>query len=518
MMINRQLFVDDHGIENTRGLTRTMHWVTKHPDNPTHPEGPTHAEGPLLQPERPWEGESIYISNSAIYDQQERLFKMWYQAGEYTCYATSEDGLRWNRPNLKLVEFEGSTDNNIVKGRAMQMVFDPMAPQHQRYKTLTWNPERGYHALFSADGLVWNFQKDTPLTGVGDVFVAIRGCNALTSKPLDNPVNANEADSRRSSAEGGFPPKYIGCVRLCCPVGRFDGSSDIRPTRRVLALTTSENWTNWTTPVRILTPDSRDDEMAHTRIESALADGTLIHDQLEDRRCEFYTMYIIPYEGLFLGMMFVFDPSYEFHRIGKNNQAGPREVQLVASRDLENWQRLGDRQPFIPRGRTSEFDCAEIGYVCLPIIVGDELWFYYSGQTITHAGSRDEKYMAELSTKIKSGAWAPISSIGLAKLRRDGFVSLDAGDEEGNVLTKPFVVWEGELHLNVDASGGEVWVEVTDEEGQPLEDFNRSKSVKGDQTDTIVQFGETSIKTLSGRVIQLRIYARNAKMYSYWFE
>jgi len=77
---------------------------------------------------------------------------------------------------------------------------------------------------------------------------------------------------------------------------------------------------------------------------------------------------------------------------------------------------------------------------------------------------------------------------------------------------------EGELHLNVDASDGEVWVKVTDEEGQSFEDFNSSKPVKGDQSDTIVQFGETGIKTLSGRVIQLRIYARNAKMYSYWFE
>lgn len=507
MTINRQFFVDDGGIENMRGLTRTMHQVTKHLANP------------LLKPELPWEGEGIYISNSAIYDEQDRLFKMWYQAGENTCYATSEDGLRWNRPNLGLVAFDGSTDNNLVKGHAMQVVFDPAVPQNQRYKTLSWNPERGYHALFSADGLVWNFQQDTPLTGVGDVFVAVPGSNALTSvTPLEAPADANEASSHKPTAQGGFPPKYIGCVRLCCPVGRFDGSSNIRPTRRVLALTTAENWTDWTEPVRILTPDARDDEMAHARIEAALTDGTLIHDQLEDRRCEFYTMYVIPYEGLFLGMMFVFDPSYEFHRIGKNNQSGPREVQLVLSRDLKNWQRLGDRQPFIPRGRTSGFDCAEIGYVCLPIIVGDELWFYYSGQTVTHAGSRDEKYMADLRRKVESGEWAPISSIGLAKLRRDGFVSLDAGDEEGNVLTQPFPMPEGELHLNVDASDGEGWVEVTDEEGQSFKDFNRSKPIKGDQSDTIVQFGETNIKTLSGRMVRLCIYARNARIYSFWFK
>ena len=507
MDFNRQLFVDDYGIESMRGLTRTMHRVTKYPDNP------------LLKPERSWEGESIYISNSTIYDSQERLFKMWYQAGEYTCYATSQDGIHWHRPNLGLVEFDDSTDNNIVEGQAMQLVYEPLAPSKQRYKTLSWNHERGYHALFSEDGLVWTFQQDTPLTGVGDVFVAVRSGNALTSlASLNGHINTNGTNSENSSNEGGFPPKYIGCVRLCCPVGKFDGSSDICPTRRVLALTTSENWTDWTEPARVLNPDSLDDEMSHTRIEAALADGTLIHDHLEDRRCEFYTMYIIPYEGLFLGMMFVFDPSYEFHRIGKNNQAGPREVQLVVSRDLKNWQRLGDRQPFIPRGRTAEFDCAEIGYICLPIVVGDELWFYYSGQTITHAGSRDEKYMTDLRDRIKSGEWAPMSSIGLAKLRRDGFVSLDADDQEGSVLTKPFVMPEGELHVNVDASDGEVWVEVTDEKPQSLEGFKRSNFIEGDHTDVMVSFGKCNIKNLAGQMMRLQIYARNSKLYSFWFE
>jgi len=507
MDVKRQLFLDDYGIESLSGLRRTMHQVTKYPDNP------------LLKPERSWEGESIYISNSALYDSQERRFKMWYQAGEYTCHVTSEDGLHWHRPHLGLVELSNCTANNIVQGQAMQLVYELLSAPKQRYKTLSWNHERGYHALFSEDGLVWKFQQATPLTGVGDVFVAVVGRNALTSvTSLNNHINANETAARHSHAEGGFPPQYIGCVRLCCPVGRFDGSSDIRPTRRVLALTTSDNWTDWTEPVRILTPDALDDEMAQIRIEAALADGTLRHDHLEDRRCEFYTMYIIPYEGLFLGLMFVFDASYEFHRIGKNNQSGPREVQLVVSRDLKNWQRLGDRQPFIPRGRTGEFDCAEIGYVCLPIIVGDELWFYYSGQTITHAGSRDEEYMADLRAKIKSGEWAPISSIGLAKLRRDGFVSLDADNQGGSVLTKPFVMPAGELHVNVDASFGEVWVKVTDDKKPSLEGVNRSNSIKGDHTDIVVPFDKGKIKNLAGQMIRLQISAINAKIYSFWFE
>ena len=51
------------------------------------------------------------------------------------------------------------------------------------------------------------------------------------------------------------------------------------------------------------------------------------------------------------------------------------------------------------------------------------------------------------------------SSIGVATLRRDGFVSLDAGDTPGVFVTKPFV-WPvgGQFSLNADADGGSVAV------------------------------------------------------------
>ena len=30
------------------------------------------------------------------------------------CYATSRDGIKWEKPNLRLVEFNGSRDNNLI--------------------------------------------------------------------------------------------------------------------------------------------------------------------------------------------------------------------------------------------------------------------------------------------------------------------------------------------------------------------------------------------------------------------
>ena len=60
------------------------------------------------------------------------------------------------------------------------------------------------------------------------------------------------------------------------------------------------------------------------------------------------------------------------------------------------------------------------------LVVGDELWFYFSGRT---------------KHKPDNG----IGSTGLATLRRDGFYSLDAGPAEGTLTTRPVTSWNGEV-------------------------------------------------------------------------
>ena len=105
--------------------------------------------------------------------------------------------------------------------------------------------------------------------------------------------------------------------------------------------------------------------------------------------------------------------------------------------------------------------------------------------------------------------------LGLATLRRDGFVSLDAGETEGRMLTKPLTIKGGELHLNVDASQGYVTVAITDDIGTPLEGYT-SQQIVGDQLETSVEFNQL-LAALSGKAIRLRFQLRNASLYSYWF-
>ncbi|MFV2070552.1 MAG: hypothetical protein ACC645_26595, partial [Pirellulales bacterium] len=57
-------------------------------------------------------------------------------------------------------------------------------------------------------------------------------------------------------------------------------------------------------------------------------------------------------------------------------------------------------------------------------------------------------------------------AICLAVLRRDGFISLDAGDQEGFVVTKPFAMPAGKLFVNTDARNGSLRVDALDKQGQ----------------------------------------------------
>ena len=104
--------------------------------------------------------------------------------------------------------------------------------------------------------------------------------------------------------------------------------------------------------------------------------------------------------------------------------------------------------------------------------------------------------------------------LGLATLRRDGFLSVETGDEEGFLLTQPLVVAGNELHLNAECRGG-LRVEVTDDAGVPLEGCVAALGA-GNYLDATLNFARP-LADLQERQVRLRIALQRANLYSYWF-
>jgi len=106
-------------------------------------------------------------------------YRMWYNSfskdsQRLICYATSKDGLKWDKPKLGLVEFNGNKDNNLIAmgdGQSIEamnalVVYEPDdANPQRRFKMIREiHPPNSVKVAFSPDGLRW-----TP--GADDKFV-----------------------------------------------------------------------------------------------------------------------------------------------------------------------------------------------------------------------------------------------------------------------------------------------------------------------------------------------------------
>ena len=176
----------------------------------------------------------------------------------------------------------------------------------------------------------------------------------------------------------------------------------------------------------------------------------------------------IPQAIIYLGFAWTYDIAFNLTRLGRGNEYAIVDVQLIASRDLVHWQRIGHRQPVIGRGDPDSFDSHMIFYHSLPLTVGDEWWVYYMGFNEGHAakGCYDDAMRQQLHEDVRAGR-RHFPAMGLAKVRRDGFISRDAGPAGGTLTTRPLRPGGAGLEVNATvAEGGAITVAVQDEHGQ----------------------------------------------------
>jgi hypothetical protein len=451
----RQLFVDDHLIAGMDGVRRTVHRWRRHPANP------------VLRGEMAWEGGGTYALayGSAIYDEDEGLFKLWYWAPhdgrEAMLYATSDDGIEWHRPRLGLFDFQGARDNNICMLSesgdmetygAFKDADDP--DPARRYKALLWErlapgargegePEHETAGVWSAtspDGVHWTKSRApiVPHPPAGDTVGFLDG------------------------RAGG---SYIGFVKVQTDRGRSR------------ALIESEDFVTWSEPRLIFTTDDED-----------------------EGPCDVYNNTAFAYEGIYLGWLQIYCHHQEPY-------LSRLELELIHSRDGREWSRMPGRDKVLTVGRDGSWDRTNQSAANgRPIRVGDELYVYYGGRTYYHPPYRGGDGN---------------QSIGLATLRVDGFVSLDASPMGGVVTTKPLTLEGDGLFVNCVSDWGHVRVEVTDEDGRPVPRFGRDDcdDIAADGTRLPVSWrGRPDLRAVRGRALRLRFHLQNARLYAFWVE
>ncbi len=449
----RQLFLDTYGIAETANLHRTLHQPNK--------------KGAVIHPGQPWELD-VQTRCVPAWDPTVERFKIWLIGGGNTCYAESVDGIHWTKPMLRQKEFEGSLENNIVtvdpnlewgENAIENVVFDPDDPDpSRRFKGLLGI--KGRAPIVSPDGIHWE-RLDVP---------------ALPS--------SDESNLSYDRLSGLF----IATLKTGGPYGRSH------------TIWVSKDFEKWFSLEAMFHADALDQKLGVENIAARLADPTLHHPPTLDpanSRVDVYNIGVFRYEELYIGL-----PAM-FHRTRSDKidgDMGFHLVQLASSRDLTTWKRLGDRKAFIGPSTVASgaYDRTQILPPSGPLVQGEELWFYYTGCKYRMPPERERNNTA----------------VCLAVLRRDGFISLDAHEEEGTLLTQPFTAPEGRMFVNIDATEGELRAEILDTDGTVLAE---AIPMIGDLTQGEVQWEKGSTTDIKDTVIRIRFTLSNAAFYSYWF-
>jgi hypothetical protein len=472
----KQLFISDDFVESSTGVVFTM--------NAPHRTGQI-----ILKADAPWEqAANGHIGSYCSLLKEEDTIRLWYDVrfggSVQVAYAESTDGIHFTKPVLGLHELDGSKENNIVMASRIgggAVWIDPKSPPGKRYRSQS----KGYNAptaerlysYYSPDGIRWTQWNHLD---VGD-------CDTQSIAFWDTRIERYVLYTRRN------------------PFPRTPARS------RIVRRLESDDLEHWENEITVMEADA--------------VDNATYVSPTPKPPVDYYGAAVFRYpdpDGVYIMLSQPFwhykrRPAEErWGKSGKENlrdgeYLGPStiDVRLAVSTDGIDFQRVGDRKPFLGLGPEGSFDSRTVWAIPNPVRMGDELWFYYAANNTDHDGYTDPK------------ASGPMSGIGLAKLRLDGFVSADADFSGGELTTRPLSFEGDRLEINVDtAGGGSLQIELLDEAGIPIPGYTRAEAdrLHGNSVQMPVTWdGQQSVAKLAGKPVRLRFVMRDCKLYAFEF-
>ena len=339
----RFLLLNSNNISSVTNMALHVGTVAKHPSNP------------LFIEDRPWEQRFDNLYGNIIFEPDQGLYKCWYspfivahsaknmsveerldvpyEGHEHqemgVCYAESADGISWQKPDLGLVDYDGSKHNNLVMRsvHGAGVVKDDLdSDSRRRYKSIF----QGLSVSFSPDGIDWSSPQKINCELNGD-----------THNNVIWVANLN---------------KYVCFTR------------DWTKTDRKIEGAESKVNHSWSRKVARI--ESKD--FAHWSSSQTVIEG-------ESWELQPYSMTVFEYAGIYLGLLAIHD------------QVADRVwTELAYSVDTLQWHRIDAGRAFIGCSETPldyDYGCV---YACIaPVFLEHEVRLYYGGSDWLHFGWRN---------------------------------------------------------------------------------------------------------------------------------
>jgi len=424
-------------------------------------------EGPVFSFDKPWEGP---FCGYATILKDSTQFQLYYrglpEAGkdgsntETSCYAESLDGISWTRPDLGIYKVSGTYDNNVILANDAPF-------SHNFSPFLDTKPDIPETEKFKAVA-------GTKKTGL----IAYRSADGIHWQKMQD--EAIFTQGIFDSQNVVFWSQNENCYVCYFRSWTKEGYSGIRTVSR----STSEDFLHWTDPVEM---------------------------EFGDRPKEhLYTNQTHPYfraPHIYIATAARFMPNRQVLTEEQANQlnVNPKyfkdcsDAVLMTSRGGNRYDRTF-MEGFIRPG------------------IGLENWVSRSNYPVLNVVQTGPE---EMSLYVNQDYAQPTAHLHRYSLRIDGFTSLNAPYEGGEMITRPFRFTGDTLLLNFSTSAaGYIKVEMLDLQGNILAGYEleNSKELIGNEIEKAVSWkGDPDLGELAGSPVRLRFVMKDADLYSLKF-
>ena len=473
-----ELMIDHYLIDSMAGTHLQLH----------HP----HREGVAVPFNDEWDRDA---SGYATIIKDGDKIRMYYRGGprdssagksegstSYFCMAESTDGITWVKPKFGLVEFEGSKENNILLAPApredpwtqsLSPFLDtrPGVPADERYKAVGGQWPQGLYILVSPDGIHWKKWREEPVFKDGAF------------------------DSQNVAFWSETEQCYVLYFRVFTGLTDYSVKSWSLSGYRSIARTTSPYFINWSKPERM--------SFGNTPLEHLYTNHTRPYFRAPH-------IYVSTPVRFVQGRRFLTEEQLAEQKVGTGflGIKGP-------THDIPN--EVSDTVFMTSRGGYRYDRTFMESFVRPGLDKGN--WVSRNGFPATGFVQTGP---GEMSIYVGQNYVQPTAHLARYSMRLDGFASVSAPYEEGEMLTKPILVTGKQLVLNNSTSAnGSIYVEIQTADGEPIPGYTlrECKLMVGDSLERAVAWDTTDdLSSLSGQTVRLRFVMKDADIYALRFK